>query len=344
MRRTLSKTVAGVDFDAPFSLAAERAVAVLSRLDERLLRVDEGLQGGVRARLDYHDAHSLVGLSGGFLHFSDFVLFDHDMSTQVPSFDMERGRRVLQLRRRLGRLSKDKLLMPETLAKLSGLPESEFLPPALSSLDTDDVDDIDVSDLDAALGDLDSILDKQKGTRGPSMGAVLEEARQLPAISGAVLLFDYWLLHEHRSTFTEIGPLLASLFLRSRGIVSFGLPGLCRGLWRMRGRWQAYDPPAKRYAVLAESIATSAAMSMADCDRLVLAKQLMDRKLTTSKRDDSLRALVDLFIAHPLVNVELAVRTLKITPQAVELLIKRLGDAMPPELTGRSRYRAWGII
>jgi hypothetical protein len=340
--RTLEKT-ARIDFDPPFLLAAERAVSVLSRLDERLIRVDDSQGRGVCARLDYHDAHSLVGLSGGFLHFSDFVLFDHDMSTQVPSFDMERGRRVLQLRRRLGRLANDKLLVPETLAKLSGLPESEFLPPA-PSLGIDDVDEEEVSDLDAALGDLDALLEKQKRSRGPSMGSVLEEARQLPAIAGAVLLFDFWLLHEHRSTFTEVGPLLASLFLRSRGIVSFGLPGLCRGLWRMRGRWQAYDPPAKRYAVLAESIAASAAMSMADCDRLVLAKQLMDRKLTTSKRDESLRVFVDLLIENPLVNVELAVRTLKITPQAVELLIKRLGDAMPPELTGRSRYRAWGII
>jgi hypothetical protein len=338
-----TKELIRIDIDLNFLQEAERALATITRLDERLLRCDEVLRNGVYARLDYHDAHSLVGLSGGFLHFSDFVLFDHDMSTQVPSLDMERGRRVLQLRRRLGRLSKDKLFVPETLAKLSGLAESDFLPPA-PSLDIDDVEDEELSDLDAALGDLDALLEKQKGTRGPSMGSVLEEARQMPAIAGAVLLFDFWLLHEHRSTFTEVGPLLASLFLRSRGVVSFGLPGLCRGLWRMRGRWQAYDPPAKRNAVLAESIATSAAMSMADCDRLVLARQLMDRKLTTSKRDDSLRALVDLFIAHPLVNVELAVRALKITPQAVELLIKRLGDAMPPELTGRSRYRAWGII
>jgi hypothetical protein len=329
--------------DTRLQQEAERGVIGLVRLDERLLRSDGSLQRGVYARMDYHDAHSLVGLSGGFLHFSDFVLFDHDMSTQLPSFDMERGRRVLQLRRRLGRLAKDKLLVPETLAKLSGLAESEFLPPALS-VDIDCAEDEELSDLDAALGDIDALLEKQKATRGPSMGSVLQEARQLPAIAGAVLLFDYWLLYEHRSTFTEIGPLLASLFLRSRGVVSFGLPGLCRGLWRMRGRWQAYDPPATRYAVLAESIATSAAMSMADCDRLVLAKALMDRKLTTSKRDESLRAFVDLLIEHPLVNVELAVRTLKITPQAVELLIKRLGDAMPPELTGRSRYRAWGII
>jgi hypothetical protein len=55
----------------------------------------------------------------------------------------------------------------------------------------------------------------------------------------------------------------------------------------MRGLWQAYDPPAKQYAVLG-------------------AKALLVRKPTTSKRDESLRVFVDLLIEHPLVNAELA--------------------------------------
>jgi hypothetical protein len=74
------------------------------------------------------------------------------------------------------------------------LAESEFLSPALL-LGIDDVDDEELPDLDSALGYLDALL-----------RSVHEEAQQLPAIAGAVLLFDFWLLHEHRSIFTEVAP------------------------------------------------------------------------------------------------------------------------------------------
>jgi len=41
--------------------------------------------------------------------------------------------------------------------------------------------------------------------------------------------------------------------------------------------------------------------------------------------------------------VPLAAKLLEVTPKAVDLMLARLGGARPRELTGRSRYRAWGI-
>jgi len=35
---------------------------------------------------------------------------------------------------------------------------------------------------------------------------------------------------------------------------------------------------------------------------------------------------------------------LKVTPKAINLMLAELGDALPRELTGRTRYRAWGIV
>ena len=32
------------------------------------------------------------------------------------------------------------------------------------------------------------------------------------------------------------------------------------------------------------------------------------------------------------------------SPKAVDLMLAQLGGALPRELTGRSRYRAWGIV
>jgi hypothetical protein len=40
----------------------------------------------------------------------------------------------------------------------------------------------------------------------------------------------------------------------------------------------------------------------------------------------------------------LAAKLLQFTPKAVDLILAQLGDALPRELTGRTRYRAWGIV
>ena len=46
----------------------------------------------------------------------------------------------------------------------------------------------------------------------------------------------------------------------------------------------------------------------------------------------------------PLVTVPLGAKLLKVTPKAVDLMLLQLGGALPRELTGRRRYRAWGIV
>ncbi|MDF2810210.1 MAG: hypothetical protein K0S56_1241 [Microvirga sp.] len=45
-----------------------------------------------------------------------------------------------------------------------------------------------------------------------------------------------------------------------------------------------------------------------------------------------------------LVTVALGAKLLKVTPKAVDLMLIQLGGALPRELTGRRRYRAWGIV
>ncbi|MFL5158071.1 MAG: helix-turn-helix domain-containing protein [Microvirga sp.] len=40
----------------------------------------------------------------------------------------------------------------------------------------------------------------------------------------------------------------------------------------------------------------------------------------------------------------LAAKLLRVTPKAVDLMLAQLGGALPRELSGRTRYRAWGIV
>ena len=92
------------------------------------------------------------------------------------------------------------------------------------------------------------------------------------------------------------------------------------------------------------ALTEAAAFAQADCDRLVLARELMLRKCENRRGNSKLAELVGLFVASPLVTVQLAAARLQVTPQAVEAMLKELGASLPRELTGRKRYRAWGIV
>jgi hypothetical protein len=81
-----------------------------------------------------------------------------------------------------------------------------------------------------------------------------------------------------------------------------------------------------------------------DLDRLILARKLMSRVTAKTRSNSKLPELVNLFLSRPLVTGPLAAKLLKVTPKAVDLMLAQLGGALPRELTGRTRYRAWGIV
>lgn len=43
-------------------------------------------------------------------------------------------------------------------------------------------------------------------------------------------------------------------------------------------------------------------------------------------------------------QVPLGTKLLKVTPKAADLMRTQLGGALPRELTGRIRYRIWGLV
>ena len=53
---------------------------------------------------------------------------------------------------------------------------------------------------------------------------------------------------------------------------------------------------------------------------------------------------MDLLLSRPLVTVPLGAKLLKVTPKAIDLMLAQLSGALPRELTGRTRYRTWGIV
>ena len=141
-----------------------------------------------------------------------------------------------------------------------------------------------------------------------------------------------------------LGFAFAATVLRQRGLCSAHLPALGLGLRRGRFRWSPHLALNSRIAGLLGAFGEAAAFGQGDLDRLSLARSVMLRRCEGRRGNSKLAELVDVFVASPLVTVQLAAARLKVTPQAVEAMLKELGGSLPRELTGRKRYRAWGIM
>lgn len=173
---------------------------------------------------------------------------------------------------------------------------------------------------------------------------VLEEGRGLPAALAAALALDAWLWLEPSERAGELGFAFAATVLRERGLGSAHLPAPGLGLRRGKFRWSPHLAFSVRVAGLLGAFGEAAAFGQADLDRLTLARTVMLRRCEGRRGNSKLAELVDLFVSSPLVTVQLAAVRLQVTPQAVEAMLKELGGSLPRELTGRKRYRAWGIM
>jgi len=174
--------------------------------------------------------------------------------------------------------------------------------------------------------------------------AVLEEGRGLPTVLAAAVALDAWLALEPSERAGELGFALAATVLRQRRLAQAHLPALGLGLRRGRFRWSPHQPLGVRIDGLLAAFGEAAAFGQVDLNRLSLARELMLRKCEGRRGNSKLAELVDLFVASPLVTVQLAAARLQVTPQAIEAMLKQLGASLPRELTGRKRYRAWGIL
>lgn len=174
--------------------------------------------------------------------------------------------------------------------------------------------------------------------------AILEEGRGLPAALAAALALDAWLWLEPAERAGELGFAFATTLLRQRGLAAAHLPVVGVGLRRGKFRWSPHQPLSVRIGGLLGAFGEAAAFGQADLDRLTLARAVMLRRCEGRRGNSKLAELVDLFVSSPLVTVQLAAARLNVTPQAVEAMLKELGGSLPRELTGRKRYRAWGIL
>jgi Protein of unknown function (DUF1612)/HTH DNA binding domain len=172
---------------------------------------------------------------------------------------------------------------------------------------------------------------------------VIKRTSHWPAVTAASVAWNAWLDLNLYTRQPWLGLIMAGAILRARGLTGHLLP-LAAGFKQSKFRPQGREGALVKVEGFCTVVEEAVAIGTKDLERLILARELMQRVTRECRANSKLPALVELFLSRPLVTVPLAAKLLKVTPKAVDLMLAQLGGTRPRELTGRSRYRAWGIV
>ncbi|MDP9838624.1 hypothetical protein J2T09_003396 [Neorhizobium huautlense] len=185
-------------------------------------------------------------------------------------------------------------------------------------------------------------LDWDEDARLDEWRGVLRQAQDLPAALQAIIALDVWnelLVLQHAPW---LGRLLAASILRQAGITTGAhLAALNLGLKSIPVDRRRHRDRETRLLAIAHGLIAAAEIGMKEHDRLALARTLVERKLEGRRTSSKLPELVELVMARPLVSAGMVAKTLDVTPQAARRIVLELGLR---EMTGRGRFRAWGLI
>lgn len=96
-----------------------------------------------------------------------------------------------------------------------------------------------------------------------------------------------------------------------------------------------------RLLAFLDTMSASAEAGTMEVARLAQAREQMTRRLNGRRSSSSLPTAIDLVLSRPIVSAPMIAKSAKVTQRAALNLIGELGVR---EVTGRERYRAWGII
>lgn len=305
------------------------------------------------------------------------MLHDAQMDARTPTAEIIRAARVLAARRRILAAAPGWALSAEGRAALRGgafLAEGEGGSEKPTESDEtdgegawlDDGDPVPDDPLAAELAALDAALsrttralerrpaldpeerdplvydlDWDEDERFAQWRQAVDLTLGLPPVLAAALTAALWDDIEPLQHAPWLGRLFAAALLRQRGKTRCHLLCVNSGARAVpRLRLKPADPAAKILFWLA-AILAAAEQGLRDHDRWLLARAGRAGKLKGRRGNSHLPQALDLALARPIVTAELLAQELGVSARAGQNLIADLGLR---ELTGRRRYRAWGIL
>lgn len=349
------------------------ATGMLERLDERLKGSVIGK--GCIARAHFADAAASMWIGGELVHVEDLVLHDVGADIRAPTHELSIARDILRTRRRIASQPADWALSAEGLKQLRGGPRDQaapvVLPPPTRARSDNLVDnaiatlseslDISIAEMDKVLARTQAILsgpappqraaseksallyepDWDEDERLKEWQAVLLATEPMPPVLRSAVLLDAWNALSVSQHARWLGPLLGSSLLRETGVTTYYLCSLSWGLKGISLEQRASRDRDIRILGNVEGIRLAAANALREHDRLLLARQQMHRRLIGRRQNSKLPQLIDLVIARPVVSSGMIADELGVTIQGA---LKLTAELNLRELTGRGRFRAWGVL
>jgi hypothetical protein len=355
-----------------------RATATLARLDERLAR--SPVRAGLLERQNFADAAAALWLEGELVHLEDLVLHDARMDVRTPTHELTRAHAVLRARRQIFAHEPDWALGRDGLRQLTGRGgaaaaaqtsrEGEGAPAGMEGgIDARDPEEEDLlreefAEIDAVLARSSNILsgaeaapaktarpeerpalvydhDWDENARLAEWQTVLAGTRELPVVLRAAILLEAWSEIEVLQHAAWLGPLFCAALLRQEGLAAHHLACLHLGAKNIPRERRRAKTRNDRLLALVDAIHEAALAGLKEHDRLMLAKSQMERRLRERRASSKLPDLVELVLSRPLVSTGMIQETLKVSKQGALNLVGELGLR---EMTGRARFRAWGVL
>lgn len=359
-----------------------KAAVALARLDERIARSPVG--EGFLERSHFLDAHASLWVDGELVDLEDLVLHDALRDIRAPTHELTIARDILKTRRRIAAHPAGWALSGPGLASLRGRPwagaslggDGEGAPDVEVEVSdapagVGEAEDPDSDGLGDAFAEIDAVLarseaaieeakkpgrarndpdkdplvydlDWDEDERLAEWQAELARAKDLPPVLQAIVALDAWNEIAVLQHAPWLGRLLAASILREGGVTTGGhLAAINLGLKTIPVDRRRHRDRETRLLAIARALTIAAETGLKEHDRLVLARQMMMRKLEGRRTSSRLPELVELVMARPLISAGMVAKTLDVTPQGARRIVQELGLR---EMTGRGRFRAWGIV
>lgn len=359
--------------------AIARAEDKLARLDE-IVRCSPVGEGFIE-RGHFSDAVAAMWVQGELVHVEDLVLHDAHMDVRAPTHELTIAHTILRARRRIALNEPSWAMSDNGIATLTGnnqrdeeLLEEPSLPFA-EDVENDQLDGDEADPLLIEMARMDAIIDRSKHLiEGHANGRILQASnrdplmvgdlllrdpnwdeedrlsqwketiknvKDLPATLGAVLAYDAWESLEPMQRQHWIGAPLVSGYLRSKSKVASHLVCFNVGLKTVKRERRRSQNQTVRLLSILDAMIAAADNGMKEIIRLTQAREQMQRRLKGCRSSSSLPIVIDLLLSRPIVSTTMIAKAASLTPRGALNLINELGVR---ELTGRGRYRGWGVI